>query len=176
MKVRDTVLGNRLPAPQGRSETSPAKRRKLESGPAISSGVNFLDPSSLMKAKEGTFKPPTLMRKYLNKHLKRCLPKEGREALFKKHPRQDLHSAVPPKVDKYAQDFLGKRMPKDHDTELSKIQSAILASIWPLTSAWQRLTEEGLEEEPDMLVLGAEVLSLIQRTICLIGKASVTHL
>ena len=33
----------------------------------------------------------------------------------------------------------------------SKIQSAILTSI--------RLTEEGLEEDPDMLVPGAEVLS-----------------
>ena len=77
-------------------------------------------------------------------------------------------------MDKYLQEFLGKRMPKEHDTEYkhTKIQSAILTSIRPLTSAWQRLTEKGLEEDPDMLVSGAEVLSLIQCTICLIGNAS----
>ena len=117
---------------------------------------------------------PTRSENYTRptKHLKRCLPKEEREALFKEHPRPDLHSAVPPKVDKYVQDFLGKCMPKDHDFELSKTQSAILASFWPLTSAWQHITEEGLEEDPEMLMPGAEVLSLIQCTICLISNAS----
>ena len=75
-------------------------------------------------------------------------------------------------MEKYVQDFLGKRMHKDHDTELSMIQSAILAFIRPLTSAWQHLIKEGLEEDPEMLVPGAEVLSLIQCTICLIGNAS----
>ena len=49
----------------------------------------------------------TSMEKYLNKHLKRCLPKEEREALSKEHPRLDLYSTVPPKVDKYLQEFLG---------------------------------------------------------------------
>ena len=92
--------------------------------------------------------------------------------MSKEHPGLELYSTVPPKVDKYLQEFLGKCMPKEHDTELSKIQSAILTSIRLLTSAWQHLTEEGLEEDPDMLVPGAEVLSLIQRTICLIGNAS----
>ena len=72
--------------------------------------------------------------------------------------------------------FLGKHMSKEHDSELSKIEAAILAFIWPLTSAWQHLTEEGLEEDSTMLVPGAgcagEVLSLTQCTLCLIGSAS----
>ena len=126
---------------------------------------------SLVRTREGTFKPPTPMEKYLNKNWKHCLPKEEWETLCKEHPWLDLYSTVPPKVDKYLQEFLGKHMPKEHDIELSKIQSAILTSIRPLTSAWQCLTEEGLEEDPDMLVPGAEVLSLIQCTICLIGNA-----
>ena len=69
-------------------------------------------------------------------------------------------------------EFLGKHMPKEHDSKLSKIQAAIFASIRPLTSAWQHLTDEGLEEDPTMLVPRAEVLSLIQCTICLIGNAA----
>ena len=48
-------------------------------------------------------------------------------------------------------------MSKECDSELSTIQSGILASIWPLTSAWQPLTDEGLEGDPEMLVPGAEV-------------------
>ena len=42
---------------------------------------NF-EPSSLVKAKDGTFQTPKSMRKYLEKHLRRCLSKEEREALF----------------------------------------------------------------------------------------------
>ena len=51
------------------------------------------------------------MQQYLNKHMKRCLTKEVREALFKEHPRPDLDTCVPPKIDKYMAKFLGKCMP-----------------------------------------------------------------
>lgn len=51
-------------------------------------------------------------------------------------------------------------------------QLAILTFIRPLTSAWQHLTDEGLEEDPEILVPGVEVLSLIQPTLCLCGNAS----
>ena len=137
----------------------------MQSDAPCSSGISYFNPSSLMKASEGTFIPPTQMEECLNKHLKRCLRKEEREALCKEHPRPDLHSCTPPNVDKYMVEFLGKRVPKEHDSELSKIQAAILVSIWPLTSAWQHLIDEGLEEDPTMLVPGEEVVSLIQRTI-----------
>jgi hypothetical protein len=59
------------------------------------------------------------MRKYLEKHLKRYLTKEEREALFKEHPKPDLD----------ATDFIGKHFPKERDTEFSKIQAATLASV-----------------------------------------------
>ena len=49
-----------------------------------------------MEAKEGTSKVPRIMQKYLDKHMKRCLTKEERDALFKEHPRPDLASCVPP--------------------------------------------------------------------------------
>ena len=112
------------------------------------------------------------MQQYLNKHMKRCLTKEEREALFKEHPRPDLDTCVPPKVDKYMSEFLGKCLPKERDAELAKIQSAVLASIRPLTSAWQLLLDAGLEEDPQMIVPGSEVLTLIQCTLCMIGNTS----
>ena len=82
--------------------------------------------------------------------MKRCLSKEC-EALFREHPRPDLEPCSPPEVDKYMSEFLGKSLPKEHDTELVKIQAAVLATIRPLTSAWQCLIDEGIEDDPEMV-------------------------
>ena len=60
------------------------------------------------------------MQQYLNKHMKHCVTKEERETLFKEHPRPDLDTYVPPKVDKYTSEFLGKHMPKELDAKLAK--------------------------------------------------------
>ena len=151
-----------------------SKRKKLESETDSDEDelLGQFDPASLVKSKEGTFSVPSTMKKYLNKHMKRCLSKEEREALFKEHPKPDLHSCSPPKVDKYMSDFLGKRLPKEHDSELAKIQSAILAGVRPLTSAWQLLLDNGLENDPEMVVPASEVLTLIQCSLCMIGNAS----
>lgn len=150
------------------------KRRKVESGTDSDQDElsGQFDPASLVKSKEGTFSAPSIMKKYLNKHMKRCLSKEECEAIFKEHPKPDLHSCSPPKVDKYISDFLGKRLPKEHDSELAKIQSAILAGVRPLTSAWQLLHDNGLEKDPEMVVPASEVLTLIQCSLCMIGNAS----
>ena len=69
-------------------------------------------------------------------------------------------------------DFLGKKFPKDQNTELMNIQTAVLACIRPLTSAWQELLEEGLKENAEMMVSAREVLAVIQRSLCLVGNAS----
>ena len=69
-------------------------------------------------------------------------------------------------------DFLGKRLPRSHDSELSKIQSSVLAVMHPLTSAWQHLADGGLEDDPELLVPGTEVMSLVQCTLCMLGNAS----
>ena len=105
----------------------------------------------------------------MDKHFRRCLLKEERDALFKE---PDLDSCAAPNVDKYIVDFLGKRMPKEHDSELSRIQGSVLASARPLVSAWQSLLEEGVEEDPVMMVPAMEVLAMIQHTLCLVGNAS----
>ena len=168
--------GNRRPRPPDNSPEEPTKRLKLDSEPdsesAGQSGLTCFDPASLVKPKEGTIKVSPLIKKYLSKHMKRCLSREEREANFREHPKADQESCSPPKVDKYMSEFLGKSLPKEHDTELVKIQAAVLATIRPLTSAWQRLIDEGIEDDLEMVVPGSEVLALLQRTLCMLGNAS----
>ena len=127
------------------------------------------DPASLVRSREGVNKP---IQSYLEKHLKRRLSKEEREALFKEHPRPDLDVTLPPKVDKYVSEFLGKKFPRYHDNELMKIQATVLACIHPLTTAWQELIEDGLETEPELMVPPRAVVEIIQRSLCLIGSAA----
>jgi len=87
-------------------------------------------------------------------------PKEEHEALFKEYPRPDLDSRVPPKGGQICQFLGGKCLPNEHDTELAKIQSAVLAYICPLTFTRQHLIEGGLEDDPNMIVPRSEVLAL----------------
>ena len=67
-------------------------------------------------------------------------------------------------------DFLGNRLPKTLDSDLSKIQGSVLATMRPLTSAWEQLEKGGLKQ--NLLVPGMEVMSLVQRTLRLLGNAS----
>ena len=53
-----------------------------------------------------------------------------------------------------------------------KIQTAVLACIQTLTSAWQELLEEGLEKNPEMMVPAREVLAVLQHSLCLVANAS----
>lgn len=63
-----------------------------------------------------------MMKKYLDKYMKRCLSKEERDAMFEEHPKPDLQSCNPPRVDRYISEFLRKRLPRERDSELAKIQ------------------------------------------------------
>lgn len=153
--------GSRRPK-RRRKSVSPVRKdkRRWTENPEEDS-LPYFDPAALVEAKEGTVKVPRAMRRYLEKHMKRCLAKEERDALFKEHPCPDLTSCVLPKIKymldyrlvppkiKYMLDFLGKRLPKTGDADLSKIQASILAVMRPMTSAWQQLVEGGLREEPD---------------------------
>ena len=117
-------------------------------------------------------KVPRSIQKYLDKYLRHCLTKEEREALFREHRRPDLDTTLAPKADRYISDFLSKKFLLEQDTELMKIQTAVLTCIRPLTSAWQKLLEEGLEKNAEMMVPAREVLAVIQHSLCLIGNAS----
>jgi hypothetical protein len=69
-------------------------------------------------------------------------------------------------------DFLSKKLPRDHDSELMKIQSAVLACVCPLTSAWQALLVADFDTTELLQVTVEGVFSMIQWCICLIGIAS----
>ena len=62
-------------------------------------------------------------------------------------------------------------MPKDNDTELSKIQASVLGTVRPLSTAWRHLVEGGVEQDPEMVVQASEVMSMIQCTLCLLGNS-----
>ena len=67
------------------------------------------------------------MSKYNCKHFKKCKTKEEWEALYKEHPRPDVDACAPPKVDRYTTDFLGKKFPKEQNSEAVKVQASVLA-------------------------------------------------
>ena len=76
-------------------------------------------------------------------------------------------------VDKYIKEFLGARFPTIPDSELGKIQGAVLQIVNPLASAWSALQTDTEEAEDEELVIPvSQVLMLIQRIICLVGNAS----
>lgn len=130
------------------------------------------EPAALAKSKEGSFKPPEELTTFMSKHFKRCLKKEEREAMFKDHPCPDISAATVPKADKYITDFLGKRFPKNQDAELMKVQAVVLGITRPLASAWKELHEARATKDASATVPAAEVMHLIQHTLCLVGNAS----
>ena len=75
---------------------SQQKRQRLDANGSLDDSdtesgdfTNF-DPTELVKNREGTFVTPKSVSTYLSKHMRRCLTKEEREALFKEHPRPDV--------------------------------------------------------------------------------------
>ena len=42
----------------------------------------------------------------------------------------------------------------------------------PLTTAWNFLIEDGVTEDQELMVPASQVVSLIQRTICMVGNVS----
>ena len=149
-----------------------SKERRLEVSPESEpeEGLANFDPSSMVKTKESTFRASQAMEKYHNKHLKRCLSKEEREAIFLNQTL--IRQCLLRLTGIIMIDFLGKRFPKEKDSEVSKIQAAILATIRPLTSAWQSFVDGGLGQDPGLMVPAKEVLSLVQHTLCLVGNSS----
>ena len=74
-------LSSRATTPSRKGKTVPSgpsrkgKRKRSEDSDGDDPLLCF-DPATLVEAKEGTFKVPPTMQKYLDKHMKRCLTKE----------------------------------------------------------------------------------------------------
>ena len=107
-------------------------------------------------------KVPRPIEKYFDKHFRRSLSKEERTAMLKRHLKPDIDAAVPPKLDSFVADFAGKKLDKARDSQLSKIQGAMLYTASPLTNLWADLIEQGLANDPQAAIHVSDVLEIVQ--------------
>ena len=152
--------------------TPPAKKPKTSSQPSSASeseGESF-DPTLEREDKDDfKTKVPRAIEKYMDKHFRRSLSKEERTAMLKRHPKPDVEAAMPPKL---VADFAGKKLDKARDSQLSKIQGAMLYAANPLTNLWAELIEQGLANDPEAAIHVSDVLETIQRSLVLLGNAN----
>ena len=117
------------------------------------------------------FKPPEVVKDYLEKHFRRSLSKKERKAMIKADPRPDCEAASTPEVDEFIQTFWKGRINNNLDGDLKQIQTALLNATGPLTGLWSQLLEQGVQKESD-LVQAPVVLDMIQRTLVFLGSAN----
>ena len=132
--------GNSLKQPS-RTEPGKAKRNCLDKHEARSFSSGLEDPyDSDSPAQESCFDPsrerddkeefkvkvPHIIGKYMDKHFRQPLPKEGQTAMLKKHSKLDVEAVVSPRLDSFVVDFAGKKLDKARDAQLARIQGTIL--------------------------------------------------
>jgi hypothetical protein len=154
---------------------SPAKKPKVspQSSSASESENESFDPTLEREDKDDfKVKVPRTIEKYIDKHFRRSLSKEERTAMLKKHPKPDVEAALPPKLDSFVADFAGKKLDKARDSQLAKIQGAMLYAAGPLTNLWADLIEQGLANDSDAAIHVSDILETIQRSLVLLGNAN----
>ena len=87
-------------------------------------------------------------------------------AMLKRHPKPDVEAAMSPKLDGFVADFAGKKLDKARDSQLAKIQGAMLYAANPLTSLWAKLIEQGLANDPEAIIHVSDVLETIHSRQC----------
>ena len=117
-------------------------------------------------------KVPRPIEKYFDKHFRRSLSKEKRTVMLKRHSKPYIDAAVPPKPDSFVADFSGKKLDNARDSQLSKIQGAMLYTASPLTNLWADLIEQGLANDPEATIHVSDVLEIVQRSLVLLGNAN----
>ena len=73
---------------------------------------------------------------------------------IKSTPAQIFSPVSPPRLTNMWLIFWASAPPKMLDSDLSKIEESVLATMRPLTSAWEQLEKGGLKQNPDLLVPG----------------------
>ena len=156
--------------------TPPAKKTKVspQSSSASESEDESFDPT-LEREDEDDFKRkvPKTIEKYIDKHFRRSLSKEERTAMLRRHPKPDVEAALPPKLDGFVADFAGKKLDKARDSQLAKIQGAMLYAASLLTNLWADLIEQGLSNDAEAAAIHvSDILDTIQRSLVLLGNAN----
>lgn len=75
-------------------------------------------------------------------------------------------------MDGFVADFAGKKLDKARDSQLAKIQGAMLYAASPLTNLWSDLIEQGLSSDPEAAIHVSDILDTIQRSLVLLGNAN----
>ncbi len=66
---------------------------------------------------------------------------------------------MPPKLDSFV---AGKKLDKARDSQLAKIQGAVLYAASPLTNLWAKLIDQGLANDPETTIHVSDMLDSIQ--------------
>ena len=130
------------------------------------------DPISAALEDEYTFSAQSTITSYIEKHFRRTLDKASRTAMHKAHPIPKTEATKAPKVDRFMQDYLASRFPKSEDSDLARIQTAMLRASGPMTCLWAEMIDNGLLGDPEATINVHDVLNIIQRSLVLLGNAN----
>ena len=116
-----------------------------------------------------SWKPPTSMSSFLEKHFNKTLSEDETSAIMKDFAKPSCKVLSAPKLDDEVKDQLKRKRKDPHfgsEKALFKIQDQLLDVAGPLTCLWADL----LNKEAN--VTGEDTLLLIQRALVLLGNAS----
>ena len=74
----------------------------------------------------------------------------------------------PNKLDSFMVDFAGKKLDKAGESQLAKIQGAMLYAASPLTNLWAELIDQGLINNPEAAIFVSDILDSIQQALVLV--------
>ena len=116
-----------------------------------------------------SWKAPSTITSFLQKHFNRSLSDDEREAIMKDFPRPRCDALTTPKIDDDLKEQLKSRGKDPHfgaEKSLYKIQDQLMDVASPLTCLWADLLNTEAETSPE------DVLLLIQRALVLVGSTS----
>ena len=119
-----------------------------------------------------SWKAPSTMTSFLEKHFNRSLSDDEREAIMKDFPRLHCDALTTPKIDDDLKEQLKSRGKDPHfgaEKSLYKIQDQLMDVAGPLTCLWADLLNKEAETSPE------DVLLLIQRVFIACGKHLPCH-
>ena len=120
-------------------------------------------------ASEEKWVPLQSVATFLEKHFKRCLSSEEREAILKDFPKPDCSVLEVPTLDEPVRDHLKRKGKDPHfgsEKTLYKLQGQVLDLAGPLTCLWADLLNA------DVKVKRKDVLLLVQWILVLLGSVS----
>lgn len=116
-----------------------------------------------------SWKAPSTMTLFLEKHFNRSLSDDEREAIMKDFPRSHCDALTTPKINDDLKEQLkskGKDLHFGAEKSLYKIQDQLMDVAGPLTCLWADLLNKEGETSPE------DVLLLIPRALVLVGSTS----